>query len=335
MTVQVFILKGATEMIDITELTEKVTWSGKKNVAPRTLTLDMTKWKHGGHSYATINNGDGVIFRFNDKELFRGIVFQNGEGSTAKQKIVAYDIGVYLVKNKDTYLFTKQTANAVFSRICKDFGLSTGSIASTGYVVPFRLFSGDTLYDMIQTYLYLTYKEKNIKYAITVSEGKINLIKRSEQIVMWAIESGVSLGEYDYNRSIENTVTQVKLQAGEEKKVITVVKKSTLAKTFGVLQHYEKTGDKLTKAQVDSRAAGILKNKAKEEKTFKIKHTNGVAEIITGKAVYIIIPDLGIKRAYYVEEDKHTFTGSNHDMDLNLLEAWDIDEMSAGSDEKD
>ena len=54
----------------------------------------------------------------------------------------------------------------------------------------------------------------------------------------------------------------------------------------------------------------------------------GISEAVSGGCVYVIIPHLGIKRTFYIDEDTHTFTRKSHKMTLKLNFADDID--SAG-----
>ena len=54
----------------------------------------------------------------------------------------------------------------------------------------------------------------------------------------------------------------------------------------------------------------------------------GISEAVSGGCVYVIVPHLGIKRTFYIDEDSHTFTRNSHKMTLKLNFADDID--SAG-----
>ena len=50
----------------------------------------------------------------------------------------------------------------------------------------------------------------------------------------------------------------------------------------------------------------------------------GIISAISGGCLYVIIPHLGIKRTFYIDEDKHVFKGESHTMTLTLNFATDI-----------
>lgn len=50
----------------------------------------------------------------------------------------------------------------------------------------------------------------------------------------------------------------------------------------------------------------------------------GDPDVISGKAILVKIPHLGISRAYYVDSDDHTFEDNMHTMSLTLTTAAEI-----------
>ncbi|MGC5326430.1 XkdQ/YqbQ family protein [Brevibacillus sp. SYSU BS000544] len=310
--------------MDITDTVESVDWSGAKTKAPRQVSVNIIYTDRGMHETVQVSNGNGIILRKDDVELFRGIVFSSNF-TRSHQSIVAYDTLIYLTNNKDTYLFTGKKASDITKKICSDFSIQTGDIKNTGHVIPYLLFDGDTLYDMVMKALHITYQHSGKRYALFSKEGKLHLIPRTENIRKWVIESGVNLVDYTFSKSIENTVTKVKLEAGEEKKTIIVTAENkSLLEQFGVLQHYEKVSEKINRAQLQERANQILAKEGKEKQSFKLSNILGIPDVITGTSIYVIVPELGIKRAYYVEEDSHSFKGKKHTMSLTLSESDDI-----------
>lgn len=328
---EIFLVKQSST-VDVTSLIETVEWGGSKTKAPREIRLNLVHTNRGLHQSVPMSEGEGIIFRWNKVELFRGIIFGSDLNKSARRSLLVYDLLIYMARNKDIYLFTKKRADEIFKKLCGDFGIPVGTVANTGYVIPYRLYDGDSLWDMNITALNLTKKQTGQKFKIIAKEGKAHLVKMSEQLRKWVIESGVNLVDYSFSSSIEETVTKVKLRAGEEKKtIIATAQNDSLMKQFGVLQYYESVGEKLTKAELDARAKAILDKQGKVNYKFQLTDILGIPDVTTGSAVYVIVPDLGIKKAYYVEEDKHTFKGQNHRMSLTLVETNDIPEIDAGT----
>ncbi|WP_139491792.1 XkdQ/YqbQ family protein [Brevibacillus dissolubilis] len=330
---QVWLIPKKGKYIDVTNLVESIDWSGGKSRAPRTLSVKLLDTNRGLHERAPVENGMGIVFRRDGSELFQGVIF-TCDYSSGHVSVTAYDELFYLAQNKDSYLFTGKKASDIIRTLCTDFSIDKGEIKDTKHVIPYLLFDGDSLYDMVMKALQITYKHTGQRYALFSREGKVHLIPRAENIRKWVIESGVNLVDYSYARSVEGTVTRVKLITGEEKKTIEVTEKNDgLIEKYGVLQHFEKVSEKLNRAQLQDRAKKILEKEGKEKKTFRLSNIPGIPDVVTGTAVFVVVPELGVKQAYYIEEDSHSFAGRKHTMSLTLTETDDITEVNAGKEE--
>ena len=80
-------------------------------------------------------------------------------------------------------------------------------------------------------------------------------------------------------------------------------------------------------AQIKELVQSVFSEKGMPTKSLKVSGI-GISEAVSGGCVYVIIPHLGIKRTFYIDEDTHTFTRKSHKMTLKLNFADDID--SAG-----
>lgn len=306
--------------VDLSDLVVGVEWSGSKSKAPRSISVKLLHTDRGNHEKAEVANGNGILLRLGEEELFRGIVFKADYGSD-ELSITAYDQLIYLTNNKDSYLFTSSKASAIMAKLCTDFSIPAGSIADTRHVLPYLVCDGETLYDMIMKALDATFKHTGERFALFSRKGKVELapVKGSSQA--WVIENGVNLIDYSFSQSIEGTATKVKLVAGEEKQtIIATAENKSLQKQFGVLQRFEHVKEKLNRAQLQERANQILAKEGKEQMSFQLNNLLGIPEVITGTSVHVRIPELGIERVYAVEEDKHSFTGRKHMMSLTLKE---------------
>ena len=99
-----------------------VTWSGSKDEAARKIEVDYIYTLRGLHGRVKAKEGDGVIFKWKGKELFRGSIFDTSRGKSGPSNFVAYDLLIYSVKNRDSYIFSNKSADAIFKRTCGDFG---------------------------------------------------------------------------------------------------------------------------------------------------------------------------------------------------------------------
>lgn len=307
---------------DITEMVEYVDWFGKKNRSARTVNIQFVNLPDSVHDSIKMNEGEGIFFKWDNVELFRGVIFKVGSSKNGKFSLTAHDNMIYLLKNDDSRVFRNRTATQITRTICKDFGIPYGSLIDTRYVIPTKVFDGINLYDMILKSLNDTHKNTNERFYIYSQKGKIQLIRREEQTRIWVIESGVNLIDYDYQSSIEDTATRVKVEAGTDKKtVIATADNNKLQKELGILQYYDRTTEELNKAQARSRADTILGRRARRVVNYSVDAL-GVPDVISGKMVRIIEDEMEIDRNYYVDYDNHTFSGQDHFMSIELTTTW-------------
>lgn len=330
---EVLLIKNG-ESYDITELVKSITWSGDKTKPSRTFNFGLVDTEKGGHKRAKLEEGDGILFRIDGIERFRGYIFKISGGPDTMD-ITCYDKLIYISNNKDEALFVGKKASDIARKLCNDFGIPIGEIADTGYVIPYYCFDGDTLYDMIMSALKVTYEHTKVKYAIRAREGKFDLYRVSENLYHLTLETGINIGDYSYDSSIEESRTKVKLIVGEQDKTSTIVVSDNKAiSKYGVMQHYEKLNENLTYAQAKEKADKLLEELKSPKQSLSISNVIGIPDIITGVSVYVYIPDIGVHRGFFVENDSHSFEGKKHVMSLQLKKSYELPDISAGSTEK-
>ncbi|WKL00917.1 hypothetical protein Q0F98_28915 [Paenibacillus amylolyticus] len=82
----------------------------------------------------------------------------------------------------------------------------------------------------------------------------------------------------------------------------------------------------MNKAQLMQRATSMMMEKGKIGETFSIDALV-IAPVISGSAVYVIAKELGVSRAFYVDEDNHSFSGNEHMMSLTLTKTDDLPDI--------
>ena len=136
--ISLIIVKGETQGLDVTELVESIQWKGRKGAAARSISVTLVDddgFQHA-RSGIDIEQGHQCLFNFNGTELFRGIIMSQTQDDRKKLKFTAYDNGIYLANNKDTFCYENKTASDVFRDCCKRFGLPTGEISKCSYKIP-------------------------------------------------------------------------------------------------------------------------------------------------------------------------------------------------------
>lgn len=324
------VLKKGGQYYDITQLVEQVKWRGRKGSSSRTLAVQMIDddgYQHA-RSGIDVEQGHQCLFYYNGTELFRGILMSQTQNNKKKLSFTAYDNGIYLANNKDTFTYENKTASEVFRDVCSRFGLPMGEVSECSYRIPELTKSKTTGFDAIADALSLDFDATGIRHFITSTKGKLNLLTRRENILQWVIETGQNLISYTYTRSIEDIKTRIKM-ISKEGTAIAERSNPMLEGKIGIFQEIEKPDESLSTAQVNDLVASMLEEKSTPERTLNMDAV-GIPEVISGMGIYIIIPELGISRTFYVDEDTHTFQDNLHTMTLKLNYANDLSKPKKG-----
>lgn len=311
-------------------VTESVTLQGQRYQAPRSIQANIIT-KQGSQTYYRVSEGDTVLFKWKGKELFRGIVFSRTpvEG---KLTFTAYDMLQYLVKNQDVYVFSNQRADQILRRIGADFQIPMTSIANTGHVMKSLVFKNDTsLYDIILKALKETKRQTGRNYQIYSAKGKMGLRAWPDPEDVWVIESGVNLIGYQYSTSIEETATRVKMRTsvdeqGKNKKkgsksdIVVIEQDKGGQSQYGILQHVETVTGQINQPQLQKRAKVRLAEKKGVKQEVKSIQALGIPELQSGLPIYLKIPEINIKKTYWIDQDKHEFNGVKHIMTIDVVE---------------
>lgn len=324
-----FVIFRGTSGKDVSEMFEKIVWSGRKGAAPRSVQITLIDDDGYKHSRVSVDceKGDQCVFYENGDEKFRGIITKHQQSNNKKLIITAYDNAYYLANNKDSFCYENKTATQIFNDCMTRIGMTGGSAVNTEYVIPELPKSKTTYYDVLLDALSTTYKATGIRYYISSEKGNIFLRRRSENAMQWVLEAGSSKGNltsYDYTKSIEKIKTRVRLLSKEDAVVYESVN-SKLEDMIGTFMEVKSVDDSYTEAQMKELVESIFEESGKPEQTLKVSGI-GISDAISGKAVYVIIPHLGIKRTFYIDEDRHEFTRHSHTMTLKLNFASDINE---------
>lgn len=306
--IQLVLIKGKSKY-DITELTESVSWSGKKGSAPRTLQFTIINDKNFHEPFIDIEDGWHVIFKTNGSERFRGIILRVDDTSSSKKATYkAYDVGIYLANNKDTFSFKNKTATQIFKSICKRFGLKTDTVVDTKYVIGELISQNKSVWDCLLSALSKTYKHTGVRYYIRAKNGKLSLLRRSDKVIDYIIETGVNVESYSQTKSLEKIVTRVVIY-NDKNKLVTSAKDEDIENKIGIFQSVESYDDDKSIAQLKKLCKSTL------DKNKKIQHTLtltvcGNVNFKSGNCVKVMIRPLNISKKFYIDSDTHTFSAS-------------------------
>ncbi len=325
------ILIKNNEYYDISSLVESIKWSGRKGSSGRTITVGVID--DDGYNHARIGldveDGHQCIFSYDNVELFRGICLKQSQSESKKLSFTAYDNGVYLANNRDTFVYENKTASEIFKDCCKRYSIPIGDVAGTSYVISELVKPNTTAFDCVLDALSQDFDNTRVRHYISSAKGVLSLLTRQENIVQWVIETGQNLVSYNYNKSVEKTKTRFKIYSNENTVVAEDIN-SELEMKIGVFQEVQKISDSKSGVSADALIKAMAKEKGSPDISL-IVESLGNAEVFSGLGVFIIIKELSLNRTFYVDEDTHVFTDQYHKMNLKLTLSNDLDVLTEES----
>ena len=321
---RLLVVKGA-HVYDMSDLLSSVKWSGRKGSPARKLEAVFIDDDRLGQGRADIDVEDGqqCVFLWKNKELFRGMFMRQGQSRTKIKSVLAYDNGIRLSNNRDSFAYENVTASHVFVDVCKRFGIPTGEVVNTHHHIPELPKPRTTGWDAIADALTQTFEATGIRYYVMCIGEKLHLIERRRNILQWVIETGVNLENYSYTKSIEKIRTRINLLSRENYVLATAINHS-LESRIGIFQDVVSVTDELNEAQLNERANTVLEENNKALETFSVSVPFGKTDIVAGVGVYIVLNPLDMEQTFYVEQDTHTFSGREHTMSLSLCATLDF-----------
>lgn len=311
---------GSNQGYDITNLAGDKKWSGSNSQAART--LDFTFLTGKG---TDIEVGDIIFFKIDNVEVFRGVVLTRGRNQNGTRPIKCVDFMYYWAKNKDTFTFSGKKASDIFKDLANRFKIDIGQVDDTQYIIGDQVNPNQSLYDIMKMALETTYTQTGIRYNLRQKEGKACLLSVKNQTHSWVLETGKSIIDYDYQETMEDMYTSIKLVSQEENNTWTIeVKDDKLISNYGFLQYFEVVDNKTNQSQAQSRAKTLLSEYGKIQRTISVNGI-GLPDVLSGDVIFIKIPELNISKTYYVTSDNHTIKGNLHTMKINLTETTDFD----------
>jgi len=309
---------------------ESVTVNGDIGTCFRTCEVNLINANTLRNRILDFTLGKELRVLYENREVFRGVLFSQSIGTDGKQKLKAYDYNIYLVKNADTVVYKNKTASSIIKELCSKYGIKTSNIENTGYVIKSHVARGKSLFDIATIALTTTYKATGRKYRLVNVEGKLNLVNVKDPKRLTIIENARNLTSASYAEDIEDLRNAVKLTGGDEKKPIAVrVDDKGSQKSYGTLQHYEHMSDVKKSGNLTTLANQLLKELSQPKREFDVEAL-GDNDVVSGMSIAVKEAMTGIQGAFYVASDTHTFNADGtHMMSLKLSRTIDVPQMEA------
>jgi hypothetical protein len=270
----------------------------------------------------SFNEGDVVRFYYDNKPMFLGFVFTKKRDREGHIEVTCYDQIRYL-KNKYTYVFEKKTATQIVKALCKDFGLQTGTMENTSYVIPSIAEENKAALDIVLDVVEDTLLNTGNMYVLYDDFGKLTL-KNVSNMTSNHLIFNETAKNFDYSSSIDdetyNSIVLYYKDDNDKIKLYTASNASTI-KQWGTLRYFEEVKNP-TIGQ--NKANSLLKLYNKKTRELKITGAFGATEVRGGTLipVKLNLGDIVTNNFMLVEKVTHNFDKDHYTMDLTLEGAW-------------
>jgi len=308
---QITIFSGNNAYLPLTE--EGITWETQRKNSPSVLRFKVLK-----DSIISFTEGDAVKLSVDGKDIFYGFVFSKSRDKDHLITVTAYDQLRYFT-NTDTYRYENKTAASFIKQLAGDFKLNVGTLENTKYVIPKRIESDVSLFDMVQNALDETLVQTNEMYVLYDDCGKLTL-KNIENMRLDLLITDETAQNFSYESSIDKqTYNRIKLvkETENDEAAQQYVITSESANKWGILQYTKKIENMINLKET---AQNLLSLYDKRTRTLSIDNVFGDIRVRAGVSlpIHLNIGDMILNNYMIVESAKHTFKNEEHFMDLSL-----------------
>lgn len=305
------------DAMDISQLGSSITWGGSIMEAARKLEIEIAYGDAAHIPRHQIRPGSVMLLRNEERELIRGVVVSTDRGLSGTMTATSYEHSWYLLRSTATYRFSGMGADAITRKVCSDAGVSVGSLAVPGIVLPKLILRDTTLFDAIVIAYTEASKRTGKRYQARMSEGKLSVIIKGSQRHRWVLSADTNVSDAQLTESIENMSNRV-IITNDSDQILARVEDSSLMAQYGLLQHSKQEGD-ISAGEARTIAQTLLKQLGKLSRTSRLEVT-GIDDVQAGDAVEVQERITGLSGTFYVESDEHTVDAGHHMMSLSL--AW-------------
>ena len=298
---------------DITQAAASFDWGGSTDSVARTLDINYLNGPYDPNMDKIVDPscGDYVTFKYGKKERFYGRVYSIEKTSeVGTVTIHCIDNLQYLLRNTANKVFKNTTAEAITKKLCSEFGVSVGSIASTGITIKKLIRKEDTIIDMIMKAYTKAYPRNKKKYMPLMKDRKFNVIEKGKMIANFLLSESTNITGSSYSMSTEEIIDKVVAYDDKGKKVgeYTNAKNQKRYGTFQAVYNKEEG------VSVSTGAKALL---AGPSQSLSIEAIGNIS-CISGYGVKVKDSATGQSGKYWIKTDTHHFENGVHTMSLEL-----------------
>lgn len=263
--------------------------------------------------------GNAILVRHDGVAYHKGYIFNTTTTAAKTVAVTAHDQIKYL-KATDSKAFDNLTLDAILRQLCTEYGLTVGTLESTGYPLGALTYDSKQLLDMLVDCVRQTTRGAGALYYFRDMAGAVVLRNVKNALTDLILAPDSLLTGYSYTKSLDDTYNKIKLVRDNKtvgKREVYVAKDSNTIKSWGLLQYYEKVDDGLNPEQIKQKANVLLALKNRIGQTLELDAI-GDRSIRAGNVICVSIPEVGLQKYLLCTEARHVFASNGHTVKVKL-----------------
>lgn len=301
-----------------------ITWNSNLDQLGDSLNFEVAYNNDRFFPKLSVEAGDIVVLKNNNKEVFRGIVIT----PDIQENNISYscfDFSFYLNKSKVVKQFNKISASKAIESLLSDFNIKASIVNIPTQIN--KIYYNKVVSDIIKDILEQARNETRVKYVFEMRGNVLHILKQDDLKINTLMQLSSNTNQFDVletisnprrRLSIEDMKNSIKIVTKDNKKVDVVaeVKDDNLIKKYGLLQEVQSI-DKKDKAQAKNIASNLLQDLGKvfEENSIEVL---GNEELRCGRILEVTEDRTGMKGQYVIKNANHTYKNGIHRTRLDL-----------------
>lgn len=294
---------GGSGGLDVTELAQSVSWSGSVKQIARELRVQLAVPRDGSTPALPLVEGAALVLQAGGGTRFTGQLLQCT--TTTQDSIVdlsALDRGRFLAGNQGWFRFKDEDAAAAAGRVCGEFGIPVGSLASGGSIT--RKFSGVALDKIVSTLYTLAGEQTGKRYiARFTGAGALEVLEKPESAGLEITRTMNVANTWDIRKLCNSVAIYTKDGA-----LVRRVEDAASQAVNGRLEHAV-TQAKGKDAGAEA-SAWLVDNGLQQNLTVEL--LDPPLGLICGEAVTLRDTGSGVQGLFWVDSDVHTWKNGQH-----------------------
>ncbi len=295
---------------DLSEVVEKITWSGDTKQVARELSFTVAHKADDPYlPKVKIDEGDPAQLLSDSGDiLFLGPVFDielSASGSVISYTALDF---LFYINNSEISCIFDGTPEEITAQICGELGIPLGAAAQTGIHV-YMPCLGKGAYQAIMAAYTAASRQNGKKYIPVMRADKLHIIEKGALCGV-ILDGSYNLTEASYSSSLRDMVNRVAI-TDKNGNQISVVEDAEPRQEYGTVQKVLQQEDG---EDASSQARSLLKTFTQSASVTAV----GDVRAVSGYAVIVQEATTGLYGKFYIESDSHTFEDGKHEMQLTL-----------------